>query len=320
MAATHPTTTPRASFLFRAAWIIVLAMMLTAAAWSISHRMIAWGMPPLLAYGVSLMFDVAALLCATYARRAVARGVGALLPRTAILAFVGLSGLVTYHHGHAVGGAPAGIAFASTSAMVELLFELDRRDRRDAERAARGLVGEMLPRIPASAWLMYPGRSWATLRAAVGVRLDTLDPLRTDTPARSAPTREQADATVRAAVRAAAATMPDATDEQLVGQLAILGIPTDAATVRELIPTHPTRHEDAPRTREDDTEDHVRTPIPTREDTASSPPTIADTVREFVAAGADFDDTVHEVRRIHGPVGRKTIWNTHNRIIKAARA
>ncbi|MCG7203978.1 DUF2637 domain-containing protein [Streptomyces arenae] len=157
------------------AWFLVLVMMLAAAAWSISSKLMGWGMDEEPAYALSLMFDLAGLLCAQYAKRAIERGTPAGLPRLAVLAFVGVSGVLNWSHGREVGGIVGGIGLASISLAVELLFELHRRDVRDEQRAARGLVAERMPHIPVLAWLMFPRDAWGTLRGAVRTRLDTLD-------------------------------------------------------------------------------------------------------------------------------------------------
>jgi hypothetical protein len=159
----------------RAAWLIVLTMMLTAAAWSISTKLTAWGMDHRLAWALSLMFDLAGLICATYASRAIDRGSPAGLARAAVLGFVLVSGALNWSHGQQIGGPVAAWGLASVSLAVELLFELHRRDVRDEQRAARGLIAERLPHIPLIGWVLYPGRAWRTLRAAVGTRLDSLD-------------------------------------------------------------------------------------------------------------------------------------------------
>lgn len=167
----------------RAAWFIVLVMMLAAAAWSISGKLTGWGMDERLAWGLSLMFDLAGLICAEYARRAIERGTPAGLPRLAILAFTTVSGALNWSHGREVGGTVGGLGLASISFAVELLFELHRRDVRDEQRAERGLVAERMPHIPILGWILFPGRAWKTLRGAVGARLDVLDPVQTPRPA-----------------------------------------------------------------------------------------------------------------------------------------
>lgn len=183
MATQQRTRGRRIGRLSRAAWLVVLVMMLAAAGWSISGTLTGWGMDHRLAVGLSLMFDLAGLICADYARRAIERGTPAGLPRLALFGFVAVSGALNWSHGNRIGGPAAGIGLASISGAVELLFELHRRDVRDEQRAARGLVAERLPHIPLLGWVMYPGRSWATLRGAVGARLDVLDPLQQQAPA-----------------------------------------------------------------------------------------------------------------------------------------
>lgn len=171
----------RLSRSIQTAWVLVLAMLLIAAAWSLSGQLQKWGMPDYLAWPLSIMFDAAGLICATYARRAVERGTPAAMARLSLLGFVTVAGILNWNHGHDLGGRPAAAGFAALSAGVELLFELHRRDVRDEQRAARGLIAERLPHIPALGWIMYPKRSWNTLRAAVGARLDRLDPIQQTT-------------------------------------------------------------------------------------------------------------------------------------------
>jgi hypothetical protein len=289
-------------------------MLLAAAAWSLSGQLMRWGMSEWLAWPLSIMFDAAGLICATYARRAVERGTPAGLARTALLAFVSVAGLLNWNHGHDLGGMPAAAGFASLSAGVELLFELHRRDIRDEQRAARGLIAERLPHIPALGWVMYPGRSWATLRQAVGVRLDLLDPVQTGHQLSAPDTDTRPDnrhrTTVRAAVLAAAKTMPDADAEDIVDQLSAAGIDTDTDTVRDIL--NPDT-DNAP----DTTDSRSQAPR-VRPVRAITPPgqTVADTVRTALASGiTDKDAVVSYVRKIHGQdVSADTVARTRRRI------
>ncbi|MFI9155725.1 DUF2637 domain-containing protein [Streptomyces sp. NPDC053367] len=298
----------------RAAWTLVLGMLLIAAAWSLSGQLMRWGMDRWLAWPLSIMFDAAGLICATYARRAVERGTPAGLARLSLLAFVFVAGLLNWNHGNDIGGTPAGAGFASLSAGVELLFELHRRDVRDEQRAARGLVAERLPHIPALGWIMYPGRSWTTLRAAVGVRLDLLDPVQTrhvltapDTDVR--PDNRRA-ATIRSAVRAAADTFPDASAEDIVDHLSAAGIDTDTDTVRAVLGAGA----DNPA----DTKDSRSTRPLVRRVRPLAPPgqTVADTVRTALASGiTDKDAVLSYVRAVHGQdVSADTVARTLRRI------
>ncbi|MGA5604021.1 hypothetical protein ACPCUF_23795 [Streptomyces griseoincarnatus] len=317
MKTTRPTGR-RLSQPIRLAWALVLAMLLAAAAWSLSGQLMDWGMKSWLAWPLSIMFDAAGLICATYARRAVERGTPAGLARLALLTFVSVAGVLNFNHGHTIGGLPAGLGFASLSAGVELLFELHRRDVRDEQRAARGLVAERLPHIPLLGWIMYPTRSWKTLRDAVGVRLDLLDPVQTGHQLTPPDTDTRPDkrrpGTVRSAVRAAADTLPDATPEDIVDHLSAVGIDTDEDTVRTVL------DEDTD-TRPDTTDSRSTRPR-VRPVRPIAPPgqTIADTVRTALASGiTDTDAVLFYVRKVHGTgVSADTVARTRRRIERTA--
>lgn len=309
------------SRLIRIAWTLVLAMMLAAAAWSISGQLIRWGMTPWLAWGLSLMFDLAGLICAEYARRAVERNTPAGLPRIAILGFVSVSAVLNFAHGKDVGGLPAAYGLASISLAVELLFELHRRDVRDEQRAQRGLVAERMPHIPLLGWLMYPGRAWSTLRGAVGARLDQLDPVQTRTRTPRPDTADTADrspATVRSGVRAAADTFPGASPEELAGHLTGLGIPTTPDTVRAVLHADTDTRPDTTDTTSDGTVRPIRTGRPRPADTTAD--TIADTIRTALASGVtDTSAVLSAVRSVHGQrVSADTVARTRRRIERTA--
>ncbi|MFI0233134.1 hypothetical protein [Streptomyces sp. NPDC017086] len=316
-------TTPRAtgrrlSNPIRAAWALVLGMLLAAAAWSLSGQLMSWGMGRWLAWPLSIMFDAAGLICATYARRAVERGTPAGLARTALLAFVAVAGLLNWNHGHNIGGAPAAAGFASLSAGVELLFELHRRDVRDEQRAARGLIAERLPHIPALGWVMYPGRSWATLRRAVGVRLDLLDPIQTGhhlaTPDTDTRPDNRTAATVRSAVHAAADTFPDATAEDIVNHLSAAGIDTDTDTVHAVLAGQKDTRPDRTDSRSQ------RPPVRPVRPIAPAGQSVADTIRTALASGITGKDAVLSyVRKVHGQhVSADTVARTRRRIERPA--
>ncbi|MER5559679.1 hypothetical protein ABT071_13845 [Streptomyces sp. NPDC002506] len=301
------TTAPRRlGGAIRAAWAVVVLMMLGAAAWSISGLLIRWGMTPAAAWAFSVMYDAAGLICADYARRAIERNTPAGLPRLSLLAFVTVSGVLNWSHGQAIGGRPAAWGLAALSGGVELLTELHRRDVRDEQRAARGLVAERLPHIPVLGWIMYPRRAWLTLRGAVGARLDLLDPVQHEarTPGRDKAGHSQG--TVRAAVRAVLDTVPDATDGDVFDQLDILGIDYDEDAVRALLDTERDTGQDAQDSRSRGTLHPIAPPGQS----------IADTIRTGRASGVrDRDKLVSYVRTVHGPgVRRDTIVRTINRI------
>ncbi|MFD3717256.1 DUF2637 domain-containing protein [Streptomyces sp. NPDC058674] len=287
----------------RIAWYAVLAMMLVAAAWSISGKLTAWGMDWRLALGLSLMFDLAGLICAAYARRAIERGTPAGLPRLAIFAFVSVSGAINWSHGRQVGGLVAAYGLASISFAVELLFELHRRDVRDEQRAERGLVAERMPHIPLLGWIMYPGRAWATLRGAVGARLDVLDPVQTDRRPVRKDTPGRSPATVRSAVRAVLSITPDASVHDVLDHLDTVGVNADEDTVRAIM--------DGQQDTKDSRSDGRVRPI------APHGQSVTDTIRTALSSGIeDKDAVVSYVRKIHGDdVPRPTIIRTRTRVL-----
>ncbi|UOB09093.1 DUF2637 domain-containing protein [Streptomyces sp. HP-A2021] len=311
---TPRATGRRLSQPIRLAWALVLGMLLAAGAWSLSGQLMDWGMKEWLAWALSVMFDAAGLICATYARRAVERGTPAGLARLALVAFVAVAGVLNWNHGYDIGGMPAAAGFASLSAGVELLFELHRRDIRDEQRAARGLIAERLPHIPLLGWVMYPGRSWETLRAAVGVRLDLLDPVQTGHELAAPDTDTRPDkrhsATVRSAVLAAAKTMPDADAEDIVDQLSAAGIDTDTDTVRDVLDEDTDSRPDTKDSRSQRPRVRPVRPI--------APPgqTVADTIRTALASGiTDKGAVLSYVRKIHGQdVSADTVRRTRTRI------
>lgn len=157
---------------------------------------------------------------------------------------------------------------------------------------------------------MYPGRSWNTLRSAVGTRLDLLDPVQR-TAVLAAPDTDTApdrrtDTTIRAAVRAAADTFPDADADDIVGHLSAAGIDTDMDTVQDILD------------QDTDAKDSRSVPVRVRPVRPLAPAgqSIADTIRTAVASGiTDKDKVVSYVRKIHGQdTGRDTITRTLARV------
>ena len=294
MADSHATGKPRTTKGIRIAWTLVLAMTLGLAAWSLTGRLHDWGMPRILAIPLSLTYDTSGLVAAAYARRAIERNTPAGLARFTILGFVSCSAVLNWSEGKSLGGYPAAGALAALSCLVELLFELHRRDIRDEQRAARGLVAERLPHIPLLGWTLHPGRSWALLRGAVAQRLDQLDtcPSPAAHTAADAAAPARSPATLRAAVAAAQATLPDAGPDEISASLARVGITIDPATVRDLM---------APPTA------NVR-PL-------TGAPTITDIVRIALDLGIDeHDEIVASVRQFHPSATEETITRTRRKI------
>lgn len=157
-----------------------------------------------------------------------------------------------------------------------------------------GEVGGQLAMAAARRQLARSRAQLAAYKSALGGLPDP------DKPSRRPDT---VSATVRSAVRAALATMPDASPEEIVEQLARIGIDTDADTVRTLA--------GQPDGQQDSTSGALLqlAPHPLGE-------SIADTVRRAVRDGVrDTDDVLIAVRRVHGPaVSRDTVAKTLRRV------
>lgn len=118
---------------------------------------------------------------------------------------------------------------------------------------------------------------------------------------------DRASGTVRSAVRAAIATMPDADPDDIAATLAGLGIDVAPDTVRAL--ATPRRKAAV-----------VRLPEPVHQDSPDTDPdggpSVADTVRRLVREGTtDRDKLLTAVRAVHGQhVSRDTVTRTLRRI------
>src|SRR5690606_9351597 len=134
----------------------------------------------------------------------------------------------------------------------------------------------------------------AALLAATGQAPDN----RPDTADVGPDTSGRADATVRAAVRAAAATLPGATPEAIAAHLSAIGIETDPDTVAG--------HLDA----------SSATPLPP---VTPIRPAVAEAVRMAVSAGTtEPSAVVRYVRTLHPDASPDTITRTLRRITKEA--
>lgn len=222
-------------------------------------------------------------------------------PRTAGTVALVLDMAAVATHGHMEDSLYVGLAGAAVSAVAKYMWstvmetqsrplpEKDRRwlAKREADITARLALGAQLrtlARVEGQAAVYAPP-------ALTTARPDTT----ADTPGHD--TR-----TVLSAVRAASATMPDATPQDIVEQLANAGIHTDEDTVRANLGP------DADTT-DSSSQPRVRAIAPAGQ-------TIADSVRTALASGiTDKDAVLSYVRGIHGQtVTTDTVARTRRRI------
>ncbi|MFI6986057.1 hypothetical protein ACIBSV_46895 [Embleya sp. NPDC050154] len=175
----HPPTTAehRMSTTLRASWYYVLVAALTIGGWSVYHLLYArLHLPWLIAVGGALVFDGAGLIFSEYARAAIERGRGFLLPAVFMLGSVCTSSYVNYSHGVSLGwGTAGGAVLGAAPVLLELLFVAHVLDARMTALHRQRLLPERLPRIGVLGAVLFPRRSFRAIRAVIGRRLDIIE-------------------------------------------------------------------------------------------------------------------------------------------------
>lgn len=301
----------------------IAALVLTASVvWSTASigDLLAHVVHPAAAYGAAVVFDLAWIACMAVEWLARYDADGAPLTRRAgRLSLLVAMGAVAAH-GWLAGYLVIGIVGAVVSCLAKGLWTvvlnhqtppLDERTRAWIH-AELSEAGASLALVPVRRRLQRAHGLVDAERAALAAP-DT-DPGRlgqnTDTPDTDTRPDNRRTETVRAAVLAAAKTMPDADAEDIVDQLSAAGIDTDTDTVQDILhPDTDTRP---------DTKDSRSTRPPARRVRPIAPPgqTVADTIRTALASGiTDKDAVVSYVRQIHGQdVSADTIARTRRRI------
>lgn len=160
----------------RFAWVPAILASLAISTYSLFWVARMWGLPPLLAAGVSTVFDGAALTFADLALRyARTHGDSGLAPRLAVLILAGLSAYLNSWHA-VLSGDPfaARILYATPPVVSIALFELHTRWERRAALRRAGRVPAALPVFGRWAWVLFPIRTLRALRSVVAFRLETI--------------------------------------------------------------------------------------------------------------------------------------------------
>lgn len=161
--------------LYRPAWFTVLTVALAMSWWSLFVVATHYQVPPVLAAGVSAIFDGAALICANLAHRYATSPHSGAGPRWALIALLGGSVYLNVHHAQLEGwGLPAQVMFSGPAVVAVLLFELEQSWRNREHRLAAGRIAPSLPVVGRWGWLFYPLRSLGVLRKVTAHRLATL--------------------------------------------------------------------------------------------------------------------------------------------------
>ncbi len=161
-------------------WGISAGVALTLSAYSLFYVARAWGMPPVLAGAVSLVFDGAAIVVADMSLRAVMRNRSGAVDRFLTGLFAGVSAWLNSYHARLIhAGGAAWLLYAAPPVVAVVLFDRHTRNERAAKSKKSGRVDSPLPRIHAWAWGMYPLKSWHTMRAMILFQLTELQPEQT---------------------------------------------------------------------------------------------------------------------------------------------
>jgi hypothetical protein len=150
--------------LTRWSWVAVLVVALGISWWSLFALALMVGIPTVLAAGLSVVFDAAALVCARLAHRYSVSPDSGAGPRVVMLGLVAGSVYLNWNHAVVSGyGTVAAVMFAAPAVVAVLLFELESGWRSRTARRARGRVSEPLPVIGRWGWLFHPVQSVVTV-------------------------------------------------------------------------------------------------------------------------------------------------------------
>lgn len=291
--------------------IILAAVTATTAAilaasviWSTSSvgALLGRAVEPAIAYSAASVFDLVWIVCMAVEWLSRYNPAGAVLPRRAGHAALLVAMGAVCINGWLIGGIAPGIIGAAVSALAKTTWTIVmKHTAKPLDSLTQGWVDRQMSeaggRLALSAVRRQVARADGQYAAQIASLALDADEMDTD--------NGQADmsaGTVRSAVLAALTTMPDATPDEIVKQLAHAGIHVDEDTVRHLAG------------QQDSTSGTVLRL------TAPAGPSIANTIRAQVSAGvSDPVDVLAHVRTVHGSdVRADTVLRTLRRISRTA--
>lgn len=290
---------------------LLLTLAVTWSTASIGALLALSGVIAAVAYGVAAVFDAAWIICMALEWLARYDPRKAKAPRIAGFVALGISMAAIAAHG-AMAGGKKGIAVGIIGAFVSLIAKgvwtlAIRHTAKPLSPIAEQYVARRQAAAGAELAMAVVDRQLERSRAHLTAYREAYGTGETITIDRPVPDPDKpsgqpsgVSATVRSAVRAALAVSPGAGAEDIVEQLARVGIDTDADTVRTLSDSLSGQPSD----KKDSSSATVLALAPhTPNDT------ITDTVRSAVrTVGRDLDTVLAAVRRVHGPdVKRETV-------------
>jgi len=168
---------------------LVLLVALALSWWSLYTLAVeSFGVPKLLAAGISVAFDGAALVCADLASRYARSPDSGAGPRLATYGLIATSVFLNVSHAQMLGYGTAGqVLFGAPPVIAGVLFELGLKWEHRQSLRERGRVAEAMPVFGKLSWLMFPRKTLKGFRLVLLSRLE-------DTVRRSVPTQDTTEA------------------------------------------------------------------------------------------------------------------------------
>ncbi|ASR77298.1 hypothetical protein FDI36_gp028 [Streptomyces phage NootNoot] len=153
---------------------VVLIVALALSWWSLYSLAITfYGVPQILAIGVSAAFDGAALFVADLASKYARTEDSGLATKLATYLFVGASVYLNVEHAILLSyGIPGMVLFGAPPVIAGILFELYLRFVHRSEMRANGLVPKRMPVFGKISWLIFPGKTFRGFKDVVFYRLN----------------------------------------------------------------------------------------------------------------------------------------------------
>jgi hypothetical protein len=289
--------------------LLTLAVVWSTA--SIGALLALSGVLAVIAYGVAAVFDAAWIICMALEWLARYDPRRAVMPRRAGYVALGISMAAIATREilpHGWSGVPVGIIGAAVSLIAKGVWTLAiKATAKELSPVAEQYVARRQAAAGAELAMAVVDRQLARTRHQLNAYREAYGAAETVTVDRPVPDPDKPSgrpaslpATIRSAILAALTVSPGAGPEEIVENLARVGIDTDADTVRTLSDSVSGQHPDTPDSRSG-------TVLALAPHAPSD--TITDTVRSAVRTlGQDVDAVLSAVRRVHGPtVERETV-------------
>lgn len=160
----------RGSVSFGAVLIVALAL----SWWSLySLAVTFYGVPQILAIGVSIAFDGAALFVADLASKYARTEDSGMATKLATYLFVGASVYLNVEHAILLNyGVPGMVLFGAPPVIAGILFELYLRFVHRSEMRSLGLVPKRMPVFGKVSWMIFPRKTFVGFKNVVFFRLN----------------------------------------------------------------------------------------------------------------------------------------------------